>query len=277
MYLTLQARRFYALVVVSIDAPEVSAQSGHAWAKPVPPERLRTMTTDRPDSTESPYTVDPGHVQLEMDFANLSRDRQKGVSATEWGVVPFNLRLGLTTNLEAGVFLAPYQEVTIVTPAAGRESYSGFGDITLRAKWNVAGNDTDGFAWGLMADLKLPTAAAGLGNGKFEGAVALPMAFALPGGWDGGAMTALEVVHTDSGRRRAVWVNTLAVGRDLSAKVGGFLELTSATDDGRQVATFNGGLTRRVGLNVQLDCGVNFGLARGAPDQTYFAGITRRY
>jgi hypothetical protein len=252
-------------------------KSGYSWTKPVPSEWLREMTTDQPDSTESPYTVDPGHVQLEMDFATLTRDRQNGVRATEWGVAPFNLRLGLTADFETGVFLAPYQQVTVKTPAGGRERHAGFGDITLRAKWNVTGNDSDGFAWGLMADLKLPTAAAGLGNDKVEGALALPMAFALPAGWDGGAMTAVELVHTEIGRRRAVWVNTLAVGRDLSANVAGFLELTSATGDGRHVATFNFGLTRRFGANVQLDSGVNLGLTQAAADQTYFAGITRRY
>ncbi len=38
---------------------------------PTPVGRMREMSTDRPDKTESPYTVDAGHFQWEMDLANL--------------------------------------------------------------------------------------------------------------------------------------------------------------------------------------------------------------
>jgi hypothetical protein len=40
----------------------------HAQAAP-----LHELSTDRPDRTESPYTVDRGRVQVEMDFANGPR------------------------------------------------------------------------------------------------------------------------------------------------------------------------------------------------------------
>ena len=35
---------------------------------------MREMSTDRPDKTESPYTVDAGHFQIEWDLFNFERD-----------------------------------------------------------------------------------------------------------------------------------------------------------------------------------------------------------
>ncbi len=238
----------------------------------------REMTTDRPDGTESPFTVPPGRVQLELDFAAFSRDREAGTRVTEWQAAPFNLRFGVSQNFELGLLAAPHVAVTERPPAGPRVRHAGFGDLTLRAKWNGAGNDDAvAVAWGLMADLKLPTASDGLGNGRVEGALILPLAFELGGGWSGGAMTGVEWIRPAAGVNRAVWVNTLVVGRDLTETVGGFLELTSATGDGAHVATFNFGLTRSLGPDLQLDAGVNLGLSRSAPDLLLFAGLSRRF
>ena len=44
---------------------------------PTPRELMREMSTDRPDQTESPYTVDAGHFQMEMDFVKATFDRDK--------------------------------------------------------------------------------------------------------------------------------------------------------------------------------------------------------
>src|SRR5258707_15821817 len=42
-------------------------KSGYTLFNPTPREYMRAFTTDRPDLTESPFTVDAGHFQLEMD------------------------------------------------------------------------------------------------------------------------------------------------------------------------------------------------------------------
>src|SRR6266436_4230281 len=41
---------------------------------PTPREYLREMVADRPDKTESPYTVDAGHFQVETDLVSYTRD-----------------------------------------------------------------------------------------------------------------------------------------------------------------------------------------------------------
>lgn len=238
--------------------------------------QLRELTTDRPDATESPFTVDAGHLQLEMDAASWTRNRLDGVRTTEWVFAPFNLRYGLTSAFEAGIFVVPHVQVTEQVRSGPKSKTRGVGDTTLRAKYNFWGNDGGANALGVFADLKLPTAADGLGNDKVEGAVTLPVAYEIGAGWEGAAMTSVEYVHTGT-RRRAVWVNTITFARDLAEDLGGFLELTSAAGDGAHVATFNCGLTRKLGPMLQVDCGANIGLSRTAPDLTVFTGVSRKF
>ena len=51
-------------------------KSGYNLFNPVPENLLRDLSPDRPDATESPYTVDAGHYQLEMDFANFTSTKR---------------------------------------------------------------------------------------------------------------------------------------------------------------------------------------------------------
>lgn len=237
---------------------------------------LRELSTDRPDTTESPFTVDAGRLQLEMDVASYTRNRLDGVRTTEWVVAPFNLRYGLTPAIEAGLFVTPHIQMTEKDRSGAKTTVRGGGDTVLRAKFNLWGNDGGPTAFGFFFDVKLPTAADGLGNDKIEGAFTLPLAFEVGGGWDGAAMTSVEFVHTGTARR-AVWVNTITFGRELAKDVGCYLELTSAAGAGAHVATFNCGLTRKLDAHLQLDCGVNFGISRTAPDLTLFVGVSRKF
>ena len=254
-------------------APDKRAYS---WANPTPEAQLREMSTDRPDATEGPSTVDAGHVQFEFDFASYTRDRTGGVRATELALMPVNLRVGLTHNFELGLFLAPYVRQTEQLPRTASSAVSGLGDTGLRAKLNFWGNDGGESAAGIIIDLKLPTAARGLGNDKVEGAVTLPISFELAGGFELGANTSVGLAH-DGSSYRGVWVNTATLGHDLAENFGGYVELTSAAGEGPHVCTLNVGATYKLGRHAQFDAGVNFGVSRAAPDVQLFAGFTRRF
>ncbi|MEO6246120.1 MAG: transporter [Opitutaceae bacterium] len=262
----------------ALGAAPSADKSAYSLANPTPDSLLREMSTDRPDTTEGPATVDAGRVQIEMDFAGFTRNRLDGVRTTEWGLAPFNIRLGLRQDFEVGVFVAPYVRQTETPRGGPREKHAGFGDLTLRAKFNFWGNDGGESAGGLILDLKLPTARRALGNGAVEGAVSLPLAFELPAGWELGLMTKADLRHRDGGGMRAVWVNTATVGHDLWSKnFGGYLELTSQAGEGAHVATFNFGVTWKVNPNLQFDCGAELGVTRTADDARFFAGVSRRF
>ncbi len=50
-------------------------KSGYSLFDPTPDRLLRDMTTDRPDTTESPFTVDAGHIQIETNLFGYARSR----------------------------------------------------------------------------------------------------------------------------------------------------------------------------------------------------------
>src|SRR5687768_3054656 len=63
---------------------------------PTPRALMREMSTDRPDTTESPYTVDAGHTQVELSFFDYTRDdSDDGGDFEALSLVPMNLKVGL--------------------------------------------------------------------------------------------------------------------------------------------------------------------------------------
>jgi hypothetical protein len=253
-------------------------KSGYSLNNPVPAALLREMSTDRPDATESPFTVDAGHLQIEADLASHTRNRLEGVRSREWSVGTTNLRLGVSNSAELGLFVTPWMRHADEAASSPRAVYSGFGDVMLRAKWNAWGNDGGKTAGGIIVDLKLPMAAEGLGNDSLEGTVTLPVAVQLGFGWEFGAMTALDLRRNESDTGYiAVLVTTATVGHAITDKIDGYVELTSEAGDGAHVATFDFGLTYSVNNNTQLDCGANIGISHAADDLQVFAGITRRF
>ena len=142
---------------------------------------------------------------------------------------------------------------------------------------NFWGNDGGETALGLITDLRLPTAASGLGNGAVEGTVLLPVSIELGGGWDLGAMTGIDFVRSEAGRRRCGWINSVTTGHDLTKTLAGYIELATETGADAPVTTFDAGLTFKLSADMQFDVGAQFGLSRAAADTVIFTGLTRRY
>ncbi len=247
-----------------------------AWAE-------RPMSTDRPDATESPFTVEPGRYQIEASAVSFTRERHRPdhepVRETEWNLAPVNLRMGVSPSAEVQLILDNYRNVEQVDLRTGaRERVTGWGDVTLRFKQNLWGNDggDSGLAW--MPWVKLPTAADGLGNDHVEGGLIVPYARELGGGWSLGLMTELDLLYDETrDTHEAVWLNTATVSRELGGAWGGFLELAWEVGMGRPAGTFNTGVTYTINDDSQLDAGVFLGLTRAAPDIQAFVGWAHRY
>lgn len=281
---------FLALMLVSsaalaADAPPDKSQ--HHLFNPTPPQWLREMSTDRPDKTESPYTVDAGHFQIEMDLVNYSYDKHNpardGTLVRTWGIAPINLKVGLLNNLDVQFVLQPHTYVHTSDPAAGVSKQRGFGDITTRLKWNLWGNDGGTTAFALMPYLKLPTNQDLLGNGNrsVEFGLIAPLAVELPAGWGMGLMTQLDVVRdTTSSGYHPEFVNTVTFSHDIVGDLGGYVEFFSSVSTERGsswVGTVDLGLTYALTKNIQLDAGINLGVTRAADDWNPFVGLSWRF
>jgi hypothetical protein len=256
-------------------------KSGYHLFRPTPREFMREMSTDRPDQTESPYTVDAGHVQVEMDFVNVIYDRHSsdGVRSETWNVAPVNLKIGLHNRVDLQVILDNYLDVR--TRESGVEKrHRGFGDITARLKINLWGNDGGRTALGIMPFVKIPLDASDLRNGETEGGLIIPFAAELPGGWSLGVMTEVDFVSDGTGGYDTEWLNSITFSRDLTERLGFYVEFVAVVGTARGFewqGQADTGITFAVSDDIQLDCGCNFGLTRSAPDFQPFAGISVRF
>jgi hypothetical protein len=256
--------------------------------RPTPEALMRELVLDRPDRTEGPFTVDAGHLQLESDLVSYAydRDTEGGITTRvdTWAVAPLNLRVGLLNALDFHVILETWNHVRTRTSGAlgsTTANQSGFGDLTLRLKWNLWGNDGGTTAFAVLPYLKLPTNQDGLGNDSVEGGLILPLAVTLPLGFGLGLMTEFDAARDETGDgHHAGFVNSISVSRDLVGPVGGYLEFYSAVSAEAAsdwVGTVDAGLIWPIGGDVQLDVGVNVGVTDAADDVSPFAGIGWRF
>lgn len=261
-------------------------KGGYHLFNPTPRELMREMSTDRPDKTESPYTVDAGHFQIEMDVLNYSYDRhnpeRRNIRVESVSIAPINLKAGLCNNVDLQLVVESYTSVRIKdreTPSRAR--HQGFGDITPRLKVNLWGNDGGLTAFAMMPYLKLPTNQDDLGNNSVEGGVILPLAVELPHGFGMGVMTQFDFIRDEPGDgHHAEFVNSITFSRDIVGNLGGYVEFFSAVsaESGSDwVGTLDLGLTYGLTEDIQLDAGVNFGVTRSADDLNPFMGISWRF
>lgn len=250
--------------------------------RPAPP---RDLSTDRPDQTESPYTVDAGRFQLEMDVVHHTRDHDTSgggdVRTTTWSVAPMNLKLGLTPRTDLQLMLDPWVRVKTEDRGAGTTATAtGFGDVTTRLKINCWGNDGGPTAFAVMPFVKWPLSASGLRNGDTEGGLIFILGYELPAGWGSAVMTECDFVSDGAGGRDTEWLNSITFSRDLTSRLAFYVEFVAVTGTApgfKWQGQVDGGFTYALGRGAQLDVGCNFGVTRSAPDLQPFLGVSRKF
>ncbi len=280
--MTLTTQNILALAIVLALAPLAAAESpsqrGYHLFNPVPKDKLRPLSADRPDATESPQTVDAGHIQLEMDVALYLRDRARFVEDT-YAYGATNFKLGLTHNVDLQLIWAPH--VTTKTRSSGfTERIDGFSNLTIRSKINLWGNDGDTkTSFALLPFINIPLGSGSVGNDDAQGGIVLPFGMDLPNGWGLGAQLGVEIVRNDADDGyRVDFSQTIVLGHDIVGDLAGFVEFLSvAPAEGDWFGTVDVGLTYAVNDNVQLDVATFIGVNSAAPDFVVFTGITWRF
>lgn len=282
-----------ALAAAVLSGPIVSAgdrdsaatpadKSRYNLFNPTPDNLLRELETDRPDETEAPTTVDAGHFQLEMDFANYTHDRTNGIETNVWNVAPFNLRIGLLNNVELSLIFDNYVHADVDDhPAHRSETLDGVGDFTTRLKINLWGNDGGPTAFALFPFIKFPTNTGGIGNNSVEGGAIFPLAVRLPNKFDMCLETGAGAFRNEPGHDyHAELVNSVTVNRQLVGKLSAFVEFFSSVStehDSDWIGTVDFGFTYLLTENIQLDCGCNVGVTGAAEDVHPFSGLSVRF
>ena len=202
--------------------------------------------------------------------------------AEAWSFGTVNFKVGLLNNVDFQVLVQPFNTVRFSDRATGTTTkFDGFGDVTLRTKINLWGNDGGTTALALMPFVKLPRASEDLGNDAVEGGLIIPLGVDLGGGWRMGVMTEVDVLEDLVGSdHHAEWLNSITFSHGLTERLGAYVEFFSVVSAERHVpwtGTLDVGVTCAVTDDIQLDCGVNFGLTRAADDVSPFVGVSWRF
>ena len=259
-------------------------KSAFTLANPTPRALLRDLSTDRPDTTESPYTVDGGHVQVEFSFVDYTYDRRNNTGQTRHTIsaAPVLFKLGLLNSVDLQIGLDPStHERTTDRPTAATTRVQGFGDTLVRLKVNLWGNDAGETALAIMPFVAFPSASSGLGSRKVEGGVIVPLAVALPGEFSLGLMAEVDFVRSAANDRYVIdFVHTATIGHTLIGDLAGYIEyagIVSLNGDTDYRGFADLGLTYALSADAQLDAGLRLGLTRAADDLGLFVGLSLRF
>jgi Putative MetA-pathway of phenol degradation len=279
------------VLALFVSDPSLAAESGagsgeYSLFNPTPAPLMREFNTDRPSITEGPFTIDPGHLQTESDFANFTKSKPDADGAiTEtirYGST--NIRLGVASDLELDFVLQPYTTIRTIDPTS-KTWAAGIDTAQLRAKYNIYGNDTyknpGAIALGIIPFVNIPTAHNGVSQEHVDGGFIVPFQLKMSDKIDLNVMTELDYIKNEmTSGHHFEYVNTGALLYQLTDKLGTYIEL--ATRFGNEsplggIVIAGGGFTYKLAENVQADIAMNIGLTRASDRINVLAGISRRY
>jgi hypothetical protein len=267
------------------DAAPPPDKSHFTLFDPTPDADLRSFCADRPTKSTGPCTVDAGHFQLESDAVNVTYDTSNGADTTTILVTNPTLKLGVTNTLDLEANIAPYITTSSKNRATGMTTRaSGVGDLFLRAKLNLVGDDSGSVSIALNPYVKLPTAGKSVGNGAVEEGLIVPIQINLPDNWSLSLDPEADALKNalDDGRHLNVQT-PLSLGKQISETVTLFVELWADENyepSGHVTqASFDlaGAWIPAKHPNFQLDGGLNLGLNNQTPAAQAYVGVSQRF
>jgi hypothetical protein len=260
-------------------------KSGFTLVNPTPGADLRAFCTDRPTKGTAPCTVDAGHFQIESDVVNVTWDTSGGADTTTVLYTNPTFKVGLTNTLDLEVNISPYETITSKDRASGVTTRAeGIGDLFVRTKLSLIGDDGGNVAIALDPYVKFPTANRQVGNGQVEEGIVVPIQIALPAGWSFSTDPELDgLKNALNDGQHANIAGLVAFSHAVSKTVTLSLELWG--DENFEPTGHVTQSSADVGLawipaahpNFQLDGGVNLGLNNQTPKAQAYVGVSQRF
>ena len=248
--------------------------------RPTPRKYMRPMVPDRPGITESPYSVDAGHFQYETDAVRLLTRREGTTYGHDWYVNHALAKIGLSDRTDFQVGVDSYTDTRNYDNAdpGQTQEYRGLGDVVLRLKHTLVGDDDSRWALGLIGYVTLPTGGP-RGDGAVEFGAVLPAVYQLTKPWSIGGQVATQVYWDRDAQTRYLQLTpTFTTDYQFTKVVQAFVELVGYWDvrAASWRSSINTGLQLDVSDNVQLDFGTHLPITHSV-DREYFLGLSFRY
>lgn len=255
---------FTLLFVLVTGLLHAQEQQGYHLFNPTPRQSMREFSIDRPDITESPISVDPGHFQFEGDLIKFAaEDRGDG-----YGTVTFLnglYKIGLTHSwdLQLG-----YELYNVNYDPDGNKLDEGTGNFTVRLKHNFWGNDGDSrTAFGII-----PYVTFLKGSTRKMYGAGFPFSLDLTENLGLGAQAQVDFLPSETGSEddnKISYMQTLVLGGKLIGDLDFYAEGTLIFFDNERFVSANGGFIYNISNNVKIDVAANMGLTKGTPSRAY--------
>jgi len=268
---------FGGLLLPILGSAQQAEQTNFSLFNPVPRTQMREMETDRPDVTESPFTVDAGHFQLETDLVRTIRQKTETTQTNTFLINQMNLKIGITGSIAIQIGFQTYgkqREKELETNE--KTTTDGHGDFTFRIKQNLIGNDGGNFALSLLPYVKFPTSK--YEDSRFEGGLIIPMQYKLPGEWNLGFQVEVDrLKDQDEQAMHTEFLQTLTISHSIIKGLDGIAETYYTYDfKAHQFSNYiNAALQIDVARDFKLDAGLNLGIQHTAAKH-FFVGASVR-
>lgn len=232
-----------------------------------------------------PFTTEQGRFIIEftpleytIDRHNPDRDPRR-VDTFNAGLL---VKYGVLDNLDiqVGADLFAWERESD-RAEGGRETNSGFGDMVVRAKYNLWGNDGGETAMAVMPFMNLPTATGGVGETGIRGGVIVPFSWEFAEDWTLDFVPSFAAVRNSEDDGYAFeFASTVTLTRALFDGVDVFVEFESSvtSESGEPwVGAVGVGLTFEIDANTVIEPAVHFGVTRSAEDYAFSIAIVRRF
>ncbi|MEO7444288.1 MAG: transporter [Ferruginibacter sp.] len=252
-------------------------QRKYSLFNPVPKAEMKEMATDRPDATETAYTVEAGHFQMESDLFKHVRNKANQVLSTSNIFNLANYKLGLTEKMDLQLAIPVYVCNRIRNLNTGKiiQKTAGFDDITLRVKYNLWGNAGGKTAFALLPFLSFPTSS--FAHNELQGGVIFPFALSLNKGLNFGTQAGLEIVKEADNAYHSNIVYSFTFGKPVNAVFNVFAEaFTSYNTYSKETGIYaNAGIIYSISPNFNIDAGINYGINKER-EKIIFSGFSYR-
>jgi hypothetical protein len=256
-------QRALILLVCLLMAAPLAAEDPSGVQEPINP--------DRPDFTNGPLLVAPGHLQLETGYTYTRTGPERSSSLGE-----IMLRYALDDRWEARLGLNSYDWIDSGVP--GEKRITGLEDPFVEVKIRL--NDADAKhrspgvpALGLLVQTTVPVGSRALTSDVWQPTAALALHWDLPADWSLESNLGYSRA-ADGDRRFDQLFASASAGFQLNEKLGGFLEgyvFSKENADGSATHFADAGLSYLISKDLAIDVRVGKGL--DAPHPNWSTGL----
>jgi len=253
-------RLFAAVALLALAAP-LAAQDFSGLKEPINP--------DRPDFTDGPALVAPGHLQIEGGYTYARTGSERSSSLGE-----LLLRYAFNDRWEARLGLNSYDWID--SGVRGERRISGFEDpfAEVKIRLNAAEGRSPGIpALALLLNTTIPVGGRALTADVWQPGATLALSWELSDRWSLDSNLGYSYA-ADGDRRFSQLFASASAGYSFNERLGSFIEgyvLSKESADGSATHFADTGLSYQVSNDLVVDVHVGVGLDN--PHPNWLAGL----